>query len=48
MVSAPASQLIDLGFITLDIKRLQKMVSIAYLLGARHLWEVVENKPFCP
>ena len=21
------------------------MVSIAFLLGARHLWEVVENKP---
>ena len=26
-------------------ERFLKMVSIAFLVGARHLWEVVENKP---
>ena len=47
MVRASASQSVDLGFIPLSshTKRLKKMVSIASLLGARHLGEVVENKP---
>ena len=26
-------------------ERLLKMVSVAFLFGTRHLWEVVENKP---
>ena len=35
------------GFIPLveSYQKTLKMVSIASLLGARHLWEVVENKP---
>ena len=47
VVGASASQSVDLGFFPLSshTKRLLKMVSIASLLGARHLWEVVENKP---
>ena len=43
MVRAFASHSVDLGFIS--IKRLQKMVSIASLLGTGHLGEVVEKKP---
>ena len=47
MVRATASQSVDLGFIPLveSYQTTLKMVSIASLLGARHLWEVVENKP---
>ena len=47
MVRASALQSIDLGSIPLSshTKRLLKMVSTASLLGARHLKEVVENKP---
>ena len=47
VVRASASQSVDLGFIPLSshTQRLLKMVSIASLLGARHLWEVVESKP---
>ena len=47
MVRASASQSVDLGFIPLveSYKKTLKMVSAASLLGARHLWEVVENKP---
>ena len=46
MVGASASQSVDLGFIPLvdSYQKTLKMVSIALLLGARHLWEVVENK----
>ena len=47
MVRASASQSVDLGFIPLSSHtiRLLKVVSTASLLGARHLGEVVENKP---
>ena len=48
MVRASASQSVDLGFIPLVEsyqKILKKTLSIASLLGAQHLWEVVENKP---
>ena len=48
MIRASASQSVDLGFIPLVEsyqKTFKKMVFIAFLLGARHLWEVVENKP---
>ena len=47
MVRASASQSVDLGFIPLveSYQMTLKMVSAASLLGARHLWEVVENKP---
>ena len=47
MVRASASQSVDLGFIPLvqSYQKTLKMVSIASLFGARHLWEVVENKP---
>ena len=47
MVRASASQSVDLGFILLveSYQKLLKIVSIASLLGARHLWEVLENKP---
>ena len=47
MVRASASQSVDLGFIPLveSYQKTLKMVSIASLLGARHLLEVVENKP---
>ena len=47
MVRASASQSVDLGFTPFSshTERLLKMASIASLLGARHLWEVVENKP---
>ena len=46
MVKAFALQSVDLGSFSLSshTKRLYKMVSIASLFGARHLWEVVENK----
>ena len=46
MVGASALQSIDLGFIPLVESYLKtlKRVSIASLLDARHLWEVVENK----
>ena len=43
MVRASASQSVDLGFES--YQKTLKMVSIASLLGAQHLWEVVENKP---
>ena len=47
VVRTPASPSVDLGFISLvkSYQKTSKMVSIASLLGARHLWEVVENKP---
>ena len=48
VVRAPASQSVDLGFIPLVEsyqKTLKKMASAAFLLGARHLGKVVENKP---
>ena len=47
VVGASASQSVDLGFIPFveSYRKTLKMVSIASLLGARHLWEVVENKP---
>ena len=47
VVEASASQSVDLGFIPLveSYQKTLKMVSIASLLDARHLWEVVENKP---
>ena len=46
-VRASASQSVDLGFITLvdSYQKTLKMVSIASLFDAQHLWEVVENKP---
>ena len=49
VVRASASQSVDLGFIPLveSYRKILKngSLSIASLLGARHLWEVVENKP---
>ena len=48
MVRASASQSIDLGGsfpLSSHTKKLLKIVSTASLLGARHLWEVVKNKP---
>ena len=47
MLRTSASQSVDLWFIPLveSYQKTLKMVSIASLLGARHLWEVVENKP---
>ena len=47
MIRASASQSVDLGFIPLveSYQKTLKMASIASLLGARHLSEVVENKP---
>ena len=47
VVRASASQSVDLGFIPLveSYRKTLRMVFIAFLLGARHLWEVVENKP---
>ena len=54
VVGVFASQSIDLGFIPLveSYQKTLKMASAASLLGARHLWEVVENKPqvrlLCP
>ena len=46
MVTVSTLQSVDLGFIPLieSYQKTLKMVSIASLLGARHLWEVVENK----
>ena len=47
MVRASASQSVDLGFISLfesDQKTLKNEI-YSFLLGARHLREVVENKP---
>ena len=43
VVRASASQLVDLGFIPLveSYQKTLKVVSIASLLGARPLWEVV-------
>ena len=47
MVRGAATQAVDLGFITLveSYQKTLKMVSTASLLGARHLGEIVENKP---
>ena len=47
MVRASALLLVDLGFNSLVVsyQKTQKMVSAASLLGARHLGEVVGNKP---
>ena len=47
MVRTSASQSVDLGFISLveSYQKTFKMVSIASVFGARHSWEVVENKP---
>ena len=47
VVRASASQSVDLGLIPLveSYQKTLKMVSIASLLGTRHLLEVVENKP---
>ena len=46
VVRASASQSVDLGLIPLveSFQKTLKMASIASLLGAWHLWEVVENK----
>ena len=47
VVRAFASKLVDLGFIPLveSYQKTLKMVSATSLLGARHLGEIVENKP---
>ena len=47
MARACALQSVNLWFIPVfeSYQKTLKMVSIASLLGARHLWEVVENKP---
>ena len=47
VVRASASQSVDLGFIPLveSYQKSLKIVSTASLLGVRHLWKVVENKP---
>ena len=46
VVRASALQSVDLGFIPLvESYQTLKIVSIASLLGARHLRDVVENKP---
>ena len=47
VVRVSASQSVDLWFIPLSshTKRFQKMVSTAFLFGARHLRDVAENKP---
>ena len=48
MVRASDSQSIDLGFISLVEsyqKTLKKMVFTAFLLGAQHIKDSVENKP---
>ena len=47
VVKASASQSVDLAFIPLveSYQKTLKMEFIASLLGARHLWVVVENKP---
>ena len=47
VVRAFASKWVDLGSFPLSshTNRLFKMVFAASLLGTRHLWEVVENKP---
>ena len=48
MVRASDSQSIDLGFISLVEsyqKTLKKMVFTAFLLGAQHIRDSVENKP---
>ena len=44
---ASTSQSVDLGFIPLvdSYQKTFKMVFVASLLCAGHLWEVVENKP---
>ena len=49
VVRASASQSVDLGFIQLveSYRKSLKMVSIAFLLGARHLRGIVENKLAC-
>ena len=46
VVRVSALQSVDLGFIPLveSYRKTSKMVSIAFLLGARHLCGVVENK----
>ena len=47
VVTASASQSLDLGLNPLveSYQNTLKMVSTAFLVGARHLWEVVEFKP---
>ena len=42
-----ALQSVNLGFIPLveSYRKTLKIVFRAFVLGARHLWEVVENKP---
>ena len=47
MARASASQSVNLGFIPLvePYQKTLKMVSMAFLLGAQHLGEIVENKP---
>ena len=47
VVRASASQSVYLGFISLveSYRKTLKLVSIASLFGAQHLWEVMENKP---
>ena len=47
VVRASALQSVDLEFIPLfkSHQKTLKMISIVSLLGARHLWEVVETKP---
>ena len=47
MARACALHSVNLWFIPVfeSYQKTLKMVSIASLLGVRHLWEVVENKP---
>ena len=47
VVGASALQSADLGFTPLvqSYQKTLNIVSIAFLLGTQHLWEVVENKP---
>ena len=47
MIRAFASQSVDLGFISLveSYQKTFKKIFTAFLLGSRHLGEVVKNKP---
>ena len=49
VVGKSASQWVDLGFFPLveSYQKTLNMIFTASLLGARHLKEVVENKPAC-
>ena len=50
MARASALQSVDLRFIPLveSYQKTLKIISTAFLLGVRHLGEVVENKPASP